>query len=181
MKKLIFKSIEEKDLEMILEWRNAPFVRKNMYTSHEIKLSEHINWYKNISKDMSKQYFIVAIDDVPVGVVGFSEINKVKGIATWAFYTSSDAPRGSGSYIEYYALEYAFNDLGLHKLRCEVLGFNQSVIKLHQKFNFMIEGKLRDAFFNAEEELYHDIYHLGILSSEWKIQREIMRNKLRIK
>ncbi|WP_394135651.1 UDP-4-amino-4,6-dideoxy-N-acetyl-beta-L-altrosamine N-acetyltransferase [Aliivibrio fischeri] len=181
MKKLIFKSIEEKDLEMILEWRNAPFVRKNMYTSHEIKLSEHINWYKSISKDMSKQYFIVAIDDVPVGVVGFSEINKVKGIATWAFYTSSDAPRGSGSYIEYYALEYAFNDLGLHKLRCEVLGFNQSVIKLHQKFNFMIEGKLRDAFFNEEEELYHDIYHLGILSSEWQIQREIMRNKLRIK
>ena len=181
MKSVVFEPIKEQDLEMILEWRNAPFVRKNMYTSHEIKLSEHIKWFNNISKDCSKQYFITVIDDVPVGVIGFTEINNVKGLATWAFYTSSDAPRGSGSYIEYYALEYAFNELALHKLRCEVLGFNQSVVKLHQKFNFSIEGQLRDAFFNEDEQQYHDIYHLGIFSSEWQVQREIMRNKLRIK
>ncbi|WP_256383513.1 UDP-4-amino-4,6-dideoxy-N-acetyl-beta-L-altrosamine N-acetyltransferase [Photobacterium toruni] len=181
MKSVVFEPIKEQDLEMILEWRNAPFVRKNMYTSHEIKLSEHIKWFNSISKDCSKQYFITVIDDVPVGVIGFTEINNVKGLATWAFYTSSDAPRGSGSYIEYYALEYAFNELALHKLRCEVLGFNQSVVKLHQKFNFSIEGQLRDAFFNEDEQQYHDIYHLGIFSSEWQVQREIMRNKLRIK
>lgn len=41
--------------------------------------------------------------------------------------------------MEYLALEYAFKDMGLHKLFCEVLAFNAPVIKLHQKFGFKIE------------------------------------------
>ncbi|WP_039462119.1 UDP-4-amino-4,6-dideoxy-N-acetyl-beta-L-altrosamine N-acetyltransferase [Vibrio navarrensis] len=178
IKKMEFTALSQSDLEMILEWRNAPEVRSKMYTSHEITLAEHQSWFRHLQEDKSKIYFLVRLNDEPVGVVGFSEINKVKGIATWAFYASPKAPRGTGSLMEYHALEYAFNELKLHKLRCEVLGFNSTVIKLHKKFGFQEEGVHREAFHDGDT--YHDIVHLGIFEQEWIDAREELKIKLKI-
>ena len=36
------RGIKEDELELMLSWRNAPKVRENMYTRHEISLSEHL-------------------------------------------------------------------------------------------------------------------------------------------
>ncbi len=177
-KSIEFRPLDESHLEMILSWRNEPMVRENMYTSHEISFIEHKKWFHGLENNKTKAYFIAVIDNVQCGVVGFSEINVVQGVATWAFYTSPHARRGSGSLMEFYALEYAFNTLQLHKLRCEVLSFNQTVIKLHKKFNFVVEGQHRDAFFDGGK--YHDIVHLGILNTEWSAHRTIMQKKLQI-
>ena len=177
-KNIEFIPIKENNLQMILDWRNAPEVRENMYTSHEISITEHKRWFDCLEKDNSKAYFIATINGTECGVVGFSEINSVKGVATWAFYCSPNALRGSGSLMEFFALEYAFNKLHLHKLRCEVLSFNKAVVKLHTKFGFIIEGQHRDAFYRDEK--YHDIIHLGIMENEWKEHRTTMQKKLRI-
>ncbi|CAH6794256.1 MULTISPECIES: UDP-4-amino-4,6-dideoxy-N-acetyl-beta-L-altrosamine N-acetyltransferase [Vibrio] len=173
-----FRPLEESDLEEILTWRNSPDVRKNMYTSHEISLDEHKSWFSSMSKDRSKEYFLAELNGEPAGVVGFTDINRIPGIASWAFYASPNAVRGTGSLMEYRALEHAFTELDLHKLCCEVLGFNQPVVKLHSKFGFKVEGTHRDAFFNGTE--YHDVVHLGIFSHEWKGIRNLMKDKLRV-
>ena len=34
------------DLSLILEWRNSPKVRKNMYSQHEITIKEHLKWWE---------------------------------------------------------------------------------------------------------------------------------------
>jgi len=171
-------ALTEQHLAMVLTWRNTPAVRQNMYTSHEISFTEHQQWFLTLKEDSSKAYFVMMINDIPSGVIGFSEINTVPGIATWAFYSSPSAQRGCGSLMEFYALEYAFDTLGLHKLRCEVLGFNQTVVRLHKKFGFKVEGQHRDAFFDGKQ--YQDIVHLGMLKSEWTEQRPIMKQKLRL-
>lgn len=179
MKKTIeLLPLNECHLEMILNWRNEPAVRQNMYTTHEITFSEHKSWFDSLAGNCSKEYFIVIIDGLESGVLGFSEINAVNGIASWAFYTSPTAKRGSGSIMEFYALDYAFNKLGLHKLKCEVLSFNKAVVKMHCKFGFIVEGEHRDAFFDGAK--YHDIVHLGIFSQEWSEIRPLMQKKLRI-
>ncbi len=170
--------LEEIHLQMVLDWRNEPAVRKNMYTSHEISFAEHKRWFHSLANDASKAYFIAVIDGIECGVVGFSEINSVQGIATWAFYKSPNALKGSGSLMEFYALDYAFNELQLHKLRCEVLGFNHAVVELHKKFGFLVEGQHRDAFFDGSE--YHDIFHLGIMAAEWFAHREVMQKKFEL-
>jgi UDP-4-amino-4,6-dideoxy-N-acetyl-beta-L-altrosamine N-acetyltransferase len=178
LKKMEFNPLTESDLEMILTWRNAPEVRENMYTRHEISREEHNAWFDRLQKDQTKAYFLAVLNLEPVGVVGFSEINKVQGISTWAFYASPKAPRGSGSLMEYYALEYAFNELKLHKLRCEVLSFNRTVIKLHKKFGFIEEGNHRDAFYDGDQ--YHDVVHLGIFAREWQESKEEIKAKLKL-
>ncbi|MGL5335667.1 MAG: UDP-4-amino-4,6-dideoxy-N-acetyl-beta-L-altrosamine N-acetyltransferase [Enterovibrio sp.] len=178
MKKIRLRQLTKIDLPTVLTWRNMPAVRANMYTKHEITLAEHIKWFENLTGDASKQYFICEVNEKPCGVIGFSEINKTPGQACWAFYSSADAPRGIGALMEYAALLYIFDHLNLHKLRCEVLAFNKSVIKLHQKFGFMIEGRIRKAHFDGQH--YHDILHLGIFSQEWAALGNLMKEKLKV-
>ena len=76
-------------------------------------------------------------------------------------------------------LEHAFGALGLHKLYCEVLAFNTAIIKLHQKFAFKVEGVFRGQ--HQIDEVFVDIYRLGIFVGEWQEHRQTMLRKLTAK
>lgn len=166
------------DLDMILVWRNAPLVRENMYTTHVISACEHAAWFERVREDETKRYFVFENNGIACGVVGFVDVDSRSRRSSWAFYASTSAPRGTGSKMEYLAMEYAFNEMNLHKLHCEVLGFNQAVVKLHLSFGFNLEGTLRKHHYDGVN--YHDIIQLGIMDDEWRQQRLIVRRKLRL-
>lgn len=170
------RKINTDELELMLAWRNAPNVRANMYTRHEIGLKEHLAWWERIQHCDDQLYFMYEVDGRPTGIVAFNNIDVVSSISSWAFYAAPDAPKGTGSKMEFLALDYAFHNMRLHKLVCEVLEFNSPVIKLHQKFNFKVEGVLREHHLVDDE--YVDIYKLGILSKEWEAHRSYMYEKL---
>jgi len=170
------REINEEEVSLMLSWRNNPRVRGNMYTSHEIGLDEHRAWWASASKSDTRKYFMYEFDGVALGVVWFSEIDTKSQNAAWAFYASPDAPKGTGSKMEFLALDYAFNQLALNKLYCEVLSFNKPVIKLHGKFGFHSEGVLREH--HKVNEVFVDIHQLGILSKEWDGKRSLMEEKL---
>lgn len=153
------------DLPMVLAWRNAEDVRKNMYTSHVISPSEHSSWWESRSKDPRVRLLVFEIESQAVGVVIFTKYTGKGGLATWAFYSGDRSRRGIGSMMELAALLYAFDDLGLRKLDCEVLEFNRPVINFHIKHGFMVEGVFRRAYFRDGQ--YYDIYRLGMLVEDW--------------
>lgn len=171
-----FRPIHESELELMLSWRNDPSVRQNMYTTHEISIEEHLSWWEKVKHSSRHNYFMYEREGIPLGIVGFTGIDRQNKNSAWAFYASPDAPRGTGSLMESLALNYAFDELNLHKLFCEVLSFNTPVIKLHEKFGFKVEGILRDQFRKDGE--YIDIYRLGLLSQEWIERRDEMISKL---
>lgn len=170
------REIKPEELELMLSWRNAPTVRANMYTRHKISLDEHLAWWARTQNRSDQKYFMFEGEHGPLGVVGFTEIDTDNGNSTWAFYASPEAARGTGSRMEFLALEFAFGELGLHKLNCEVLAFNAPVIKLHQKFGFKVEGILREQ--HKVDQNFVDIYQLGLLAHEWNVQRIEMLAKL---
>lgn len=160
----------------MLSWRNAPNVRANMYTRHEISIDEHLAWWSRVQSRTDQKYFMYEVGGVPSGIVGFMGIDTESRNSSWAFYASSDAPKGTGSKMEFLALEYAFHQLSLHKLYCEVLSFNSPVIKLHQKFGFTVEGIFREH--HKVDEVFVDVYRLGLFSREWEEHRVVMRDKI---
>ena len=170
------RDIKDEELELMLSWRNAPNVRANMYTQHEISLNDHLAWWASIKNRVDQKYFMFEAKDQPCGIVAFNEIDLVNNNSSWAFYASPDAVRGTGSCMEFLALDYAFSEMNLHKLNCEVLAFNTPVIKLHQKFGFKVEGVLREQYKKDLE--YFDVYQVGILAAEWSQNRETMLEKL---
>ncbi|MGE4408730.1 UDP-4-amino-4,6-dideoxy-N-acetyl-beta-L-altrosamine N-acetyltransferase [Pseudomonas sp.] len=170
------RSLKVEELELMLSWRNAPSVRANMYTRHEITLAEHLAWWARIQMRSDQSYFMYECQSTPLGIVAFTGIDNESLNSSWAFYASPQAPKGTGSKMEYLALEYAFNHMRLHKLCCEVLAFNTLVIKLHQKFGFNIEGVFREQ--HRVDGVFVDVCRLGMLANEWQSRRETMLQKL---
>jgi UDP-4-amino-4,6-dideoxy-N-acetyl-beta-L-altrosamine N-acetyltransferase len=169
------RQIKEDELRLMLSWRNSPSVRANMYTQHEISEEEHLAWWKKASHRNDQKYFIYE-NRIPLGIVAITEIDDLNCNCSWAFYSSPEAPKGTGSLMEFLAIEYVFNNLNLKKLACEVLAFNTPVIKLHQKFGFVVEGIMRKQ--KRYGNGFCDVYKLGLLRDEWQDKKSEILNKI---
>lgn len=170
------RTIHDSEIELMRTWRNDPDVRSKMYTQHEISPAEHRAWWEKTRARADCQYFMFENRSTSLGIVGFSQIDPVNSNCFWAFYAAPGAPRGTGSQMEFLALEHVFNDLHLRKLSCEVLAFNAPVVRLHHKFGFTTEGVFRQHYKGADG--YVDIVRLGLLAEEWGEKRPALHARL---
>lgn len=161
------RPMTEADLEQVLYWRNHPEVRRYMYTTHEIALEEHCKWF---SGAMCNPVVDLMIYESQGEARGFVNITRTRCpvVADWGFYLAPDAPKGTGRSLGKQALAYAFEELGLHKLCGQALGFNRRSIAFHKALGFTEEGCLRDQHFDGHE--FHDVVCFGLLGNEWQIK-----------
>lgn len=165
------RPLTEQDLDMVLAWRNAPEVRRNMYTNHEITAAEHQAWFARLKDDATARWFIHEhATGQPDGVVYFTQLQSSNRSAFWGFYVSPDALPGTGTRLGLDALENAFTVLGLHKLNAEAIAGNEASLRFQKKLGFIEEGLFRD--FHFDGEAYVDVVRLGILTTEWAFKRE---------
>jgi UDP-4-amino-4,6-dideoxy-N-acetyl-beta-L-altrosamine N-acetyltransferase len=173
----MLRPLEESDLQLILSWRNAPTVRQEMYSQHEISLEEHITWFQRMQADSSRRWYLYLDRSlVPLGVVYFTGLNQTSGNVFWGFYTKPEATPGTGIRISLEALHEAFDELGLHKLNAEVFSSNQRSLDMHKKVGFQEEGRFREQFFNGNEHI--DVIRLGMLASEWPNSRQALQARI---
>lgn len=159
-------TIDENDALQILEIRNEIPIRKNMYTDHEISRDEHFGWIDRLRDREDIKFFAVLFDGEIVGGVSLSNINTAHKRADWAFYLSeSTHGRGIGAALEYKFVSLAFDQFEIEKLNCEVISFNDRVVKLHQRFGFKIEGVRRHHVIRDGQTC--DAILLGITAAEW--------------
>lgn len=170
------REIADSELDLVREWRNAPQVRANMYTRHVISAEEHREWWSRVSRSERHCYRIFVRDGAPMGTVGFYDIDRDSRHALWTFNAAPDAPRGTGSAMEFRALDLAFGQLNLHKLSCEVLEFNAAVIKLHHKFGFKTEGIFVQH--HKTDTGYANVHRLAIFAEDWARHRGDMEARL---
>jgi UDP-4-amino-4,6-dideoxy-N-acetyl-beta-L-altrosamine N-acetyltransferase len=156
------------DKEKILCWRNSPEISRYMYADHKITEEEHAKWFRHIFDDRTCKYWIIECDGEDVGLVNIYDLDKHNKRCYWAFYIASPNLRGKGvgSFIEYSVLKYVFGELGLNKLCCEVLGFNEKVVAMHKKFGFQEEGFFRQHRWKDGEA--NDVVCLALLHEDWQ-------------
>ena len=167
------------DSERLLGWRNDPEVARFMYSTHEISREEHERWFTGLLGDQRRRAWTVRMDGDPVGAAFISEIDPVNRRASWAFYLADPRTRGRGvgSAVEVLVLNQAFDELGLHKLCCEVLSFNQAVIAMHTKFGFRPEGVQHEHYLRDGE--WVDVHQFAMWASDWAERRPGFEAKLR--
>jgi UDP-4-amino-4,6-dideoxy-N-acetyl-beta-L-altrosamine N-acetyltransferase len=164
----------EADLEQVLSWRNHPDVRRYMYTTHEIGLDEHREWFTGASTNPAIDLMIYESEGQGVGFVNITR-TRCSEVADWGFYLAPDAPKGAGRSLGYQALAYAFEKLGLHKVCGQALGFNERSITFHKALGFIKEGRLRDQHFDGNE--FHDVVCYGLLKNEWQTKMKGLSNE----
>ena len=136
-----------------------------MYSQHEISLAEHRRWFESLVSDSSRVAMILELDNIPAAFVQFNELS-CGHVADWGFYNAPDARKGTGRILGISALNYAFSELGYHKVCGQVIGFNKQSISFHESLGFVKEGTLRDQYFDGAS--YHDVLCFGIFESDWQ-------------
>lgn len=158
--------LEDLDLGLILQWRNAPAVRQAMFTQHEISQEEHQAWFHRMQADDTKRWFVYLNEsNKPSGVVYFTDLDPAQGSAFWGFYARPDATPGTGLRLSLDALDFAFNELRIQKLNAEVLASNKRSLEMHKKVGFAKEGCFREQFFDGERRIA--VIRLAMLADEW--------------
>ena len=157
--------------------RNHPAIRGSMYTDHIISEDEHARWLSGLVGDESRRIFVVlAPEEEVAGLVSVTAIDRTHLRADWAFYLAPEARGGLGAALEYHLLEFAFGDLGLEKLNCEVLETNPAVVRMHGKFLFQEEGFRRSNLVKAGVRV--GVHFLGLTREDWLAGRDSVRARI---
>ena len=172
--KNIYKDIDLKILNIdddshirnLLIIRNESFVRNFMFNNKIINIDDHYKWVKSNIKNKTRIFYLVFYQHSLIGSVILSNISYENKRTDWAFYISEHSIKGIGAAIEFKFINMLFNDNNFEKLNCEVLNFNQTVIKLHQKFGFDIEGIRKNHIYRDNK--YLDCTLLALTLNKWK-------------
>ena len=163
------RNVREEDLEMVRRWRMLPEITRYMYTDPEITAEDQKNWHEKVSASPSDRVWIVELTDgaIPVGLLSLSDIDFTHKRACWAYYIADDRARGKGlaKSLELNIYAYVFEVMGLNRLWCEVLSFNDRVVAIHEKFGSKVEGVLRQHICKNGE--WFDLVRMAVLADDW--------------
>lgn len=168
-------AIEEEDIKTIASWySDADFLRYfdkvPACPKTEQQLTEWINKCQT-----SNNCFPFAIRSVEDNrTIGYIELDNVQwwnGVANLGIGIGSKGQRGKGYGREAMELllEFAFNEINLHRVQLNVFSYNERAIMLYEKVGFQREGCYRE--FVHKDGQYFDMYLYSILSHEWKSER----------
>ncbi|MFK5893422.1 MAG: UDP-4-amino-4,6-dideoxy-N-acetyl-beta-L-altrosamine N-acetyltransferase [Pseudomonadota bacterium] len=171
---LTLRPMEEKDLVMVLNWRNSEHVRRYSLTDHIIKLDDHQKWYRNLDKDPTCEWLIAELKNEPIGVVSITDINSQDGTCTWGMYIGENVGNlGVGVLLEIRAIDRIFNHHGVRKLWGQALKSNR-ILMTHKRFGFVEEGILRNHVFRNGN--YEDIILVALFAEQWPEKRKEIFN-----
>lgn len=130
-----FTTLNAQQKAMILEWRNHPSVRTNMYNTDIISEAEHLAFIDSLASRDDKRYFLVQEGNEAIGVIDFNAISNIStklGIYANPFLNQ----KGVGTLLMQTLISYAFDVLKTSILEAEVFAHNERAIHLYTKFGF---------------------------------------------
>lgn len=165
--------IEEKDLALVFKWRNTKNIRDCMLQDQLITWQEHCDWFANLQLRNDQVVFLFYIRKNPVGVISFNHINEGRRDCSWGFYIGeSTAPKGAGSLMAFYGIEYMFSKYSMYKINSQVIDFNESSLRFHQSLKFETIGFLKEKLCRGNKCC--DLVLFRLLKNEWNNAKEMI-------
>ena len=159
--------MEERHLELVLQWRRSKVIRAASYSGHFLTRAEHVAWFENTSKDPYTIVKLLEYQNEPLGLVNFSNLDAVNERCQWGIYIGAkDAPRGSGTILGALALNMIFYSIGMHKVCAEVIDDNPISLNFHRKLGFIEEGRFQKHI--KKNNQFIDVIPMALFSKDWK-------------
>ncbi|MGN0513841.1 MAG: UDP-4-amino-4,6-dideoxy-N-acetyl-beta-L-altrosamine N-acetyltransferase [Lachnospiraceae bacterium] len=168
------RKIKETDLERIMEWRMMPEITAYMNTDPVLTMEGQLKWYEKIKNSKDEMYWILEVDDEPVGVVNYANWDKKNSIIHTGVYIAVKEKRSIKLTVNLQMSLYffAFEILKVNKVSMEILSNNKGMIDLNQRLGAHLDGVLREEI--CKKNQYYDLYLLSLLASEWeKIKQKV--------
>ena len=173
LKFLYLKNIKKKEIEILRNERNSTSIRSKMLNQNIISKNNQIKWYNKIKKDKTSQIFSIYYKNKIIGSGSLTNISKKNKNCSWGFYIFNKYIGYFGVLAQFKIIQYAFKKYNLYKIYGKTLSTNNQILKIHKKFGFKIEGKLKEQIFIKNKKV--DIILTALYKSDW------MKNKKKIK
>ena len=174
-KNLIFRAIEEKDLPLMVKWRNDPENNYYFYEHEPLSMPMQKIWFEKYLKNINTdKIFIIdeKVSEQTIGMVSVYHIDWRNRKAEWGrvLITPPFRNKGYGKEIDAVIQVYCFEELNLNKLYREVFCFNKRAITLYEKMGSKIEGILRQHVYRHGK--YQDVVVMSILKEDYLALKE---------
>ncbi|MCQ2010301.1 GNAT family N-acetyltransferase [Sporolactobacillus sp. STSJ-5] len=119
---------------------------------------------------------VILFNGATAGVIGFNELNMMNKTAQIGYWLGAGY-QGKGLMTRAAAAmtDYAFNELGMHKVEIRAASGNKKSRAVPERLEFKQEGCIRQAEWLYDHYVDHVVY--GILDSEWKAKKNKKANK----
>ena len=169
--KIVLRAIETSDNEMLLEMLNDPETEMMVGGgSWPQSLSGQMKWFNELKDSPMVLRCIIADknDNSPLGMLILDEIDRKNGTGHIHIKLRKGDTRGKGYGTDSVNImvKYAFEELRLNCIFCNILVYNKASIRLFEKCGFHKVGVLRSRIYKRGE--YHDVYAFSKLASDAK-------------
>ncbi len=123
-----FIDLNEKQIRLVLSWRNNPVIKKWMFTKDDISFEAHLDFIESLKTNNQKDYFLVKQKDEYLGVIDLN--GSFLGI-----YANPDKKK-VGDILLNEIIKFAFETKKIKCLKAEVYKINSSATKLYNRFGF---------------------------------------------
>lgn len=129
-------------------------------------------YLKRIAEAEDRYDFFIRLDDgEAIGEIVLKDVDPDAGRASMriALFSATRCGQGYGTEALRLLLDFAFGELGLHRVELEVYSYNERARRSYLKCGFKEEGRLREAVI-ADGRRY-DLVLMGILRAEYEAGR----------
>ena len=165
-------ALTQGDLPTVIQWHQNPdflrlFDALPAYPKTEAALAQ---WIDDTNKATDTFLFAArSLDnDELIGYVELDGIlwtHRVSGVSI-AIGETKHWGQGYGYEVMQLALQFAFDELNLHRVQLTVFSYNERAIALYEKLGFQREGVHRE--YLQRDGTRYDMYLYGLLHSEWE-------------
>ncbi|MDX8046671.1 GNAT family protein [Gracilibacillus sp. S3-1-1] len=169
--RISLRKVDRTDAEKYHIWRNDMEVMSYTNLSldqYTIEDTQHFVESVLMDASSSKSYMIVDNEEnLSIGITSLIHIDGKNRNAECIIDIGEKQYWGNGYGKEALSLllDFAFNELNLHRISLNVFSFNKRAIHVYQSLGFIQEGTSRQALFRNGQ--WHDIIQMGILQAEW--------------
>lgn len=153
---VVLRRVENKDIEMIRNWRNDPKISQYMSFRDYITPEMQKKWFEKINND-NNYFFIINIDGKDVGLIEIKNIDYKNSIAESGMFIYEDKYlNGIYSYLSSYILaEFAFSTLKLNTIKVTVIDDNKRAVRYNKSLGYKptdeVNGLLRTYYLKKED------------------------------
>lgn len=149
----------DQEIWRLTSWTSAPLSRSAV---------EHL--FDQRESSPSGDSFAVHVKDErePIGVISLMNISEAHDSADLSVILGhvEDRDQGYGADAISTLLDYAFDELSLHRVGLSVFEFNEPAISAYEKLGFLTEGRLRKTVKRDGE--FYDAILMSVLKPEWE-------------
>lgn len=166
---VLLRPVEESDLPQFVEWLADPEVTRWLAAVGDPPtLEDEYEWWRARREDPDNvMWAIDTLDGRMIGTVDLRLVpHAMRAELGIAIQDKSQWSKGYGTAVVRLVLQYAFEEMGLHRVELHVDEENVRAIRCYEKCGFVREGLLREH--RVVEGRYVNTIAMAVLAQDWK-------------